>query len=742
MVINEEEYVTYERFYTLNKQCTSESGVMAASGSSLFYDLDSVAKRNSYSCFNEDVGLSTFNIFRALNRKGDEWPRAPSEPVHIVQECTTNIRPKLNTCDKNEENLKRVKSVFLRDCVLSSGICLKDSIEDTESSSNLIGPQNTHSIDSNTGVENYVSYQTGNVKHEGHKTNKKDHGPQNTYSIDSNTGVENYVSYQTGNVKHESHKTNKKDREKRLKDSCPCDIDDLGCTCKYNDTATEAKKSKSVAKQRTTSTYREEVITNMSTKNTTHFEMEDKLTRMSGDGLGEKYTVNLSKNDTSCILLLDAYDIAKMSHSQISNSRKSGVRLMKVVTNKVRVIPKKVRTVRCPNCHGHVELAVSTEDEASTGVQPKTDRKSETEFTCMAASKDRYHPKIEITKECPHGCEMVPLCQILPKVNFDASSIKQNIPKKTTPRFIKMTKACRHYPPCTVVPSCQRNNVIKANCESTSPCSHRPRCVNLPLCIPFCKNLQYDETTKHYVENEDKTENCYIPAFKCFPVSQYKLLQPHIRSQKPNSFEPRAYYVNQTHLSCQVPPLNTKQFDIATKSCQYDYPKHEPNDAAKEDAADASVIYIRDVGCQFKNSSFTPPHTSYFQTRVCYTSSASFDPGSKRLDNIYTNPKAFTCQTLTTDAKSKAKCRSSTSISPSSSRITPSQRDSSHKRTSKTHQGSNTVAFCMLRNGEGGYVVPVKPKGNALKGKCKNKFTIQRRQISKVLSNFWCKKPV
>ncbi|XP_063535662.1 uncharacterized protein LOC134745534 [Cydia strobilella] len=702
MVINEEEYVTYERFYTLNKQCTSESCVMAASGSSLFYDLDSVAKGNSYSY--EDVGLSTFNIFKALNRKGNEWPRAPSEPVLIVQECTTHIKPNLNTCDQKEENLNTVKNYFLHDCVQSSGICLKDNIEDTESSSNPTGPQNTQSLDTNTGVENYVSYQTEHVKFEGHKTNKKDH-------------------------------------EKRIKDSCHCNIDRLGCTCKYNDTATKAKTSKSVAKQRTTSTYRKEAITNMTTMNKTHLEMEDKLTRMSGDGLGEKYAVNLSKNDTSCILILDAYDIAKMSHSQISNSRKSRVKLVNVVTNKVRLNPKKVRAVRCPNCQGHIELTVSTEDEAST-VQPKTDLKSESEFTCMAGSKDRYQPIIEISKECPHGCEMVPLCQILPKVNFDASSIKQNIPKKTTPRFIKMTKACKHYPPCTVVPSCQRNNVLKANCECITPCSHRPRCVNLPLCIPFCKNLQYDETTKHYIDNEEKTKKCYFPTLKCFPVSQYKLLQPHNISQKSNAFDPRAYHVNQTHLSCQVPPLNAKQFDFATKSCQYDYPKHEPNDAAKEDATDASVIYIRDVGCQFKNSSFTPPHTSYYQTRVCYTSSASFDPGSKRLDNIYTNPKAFTCETLTNDVKSKAKCKSSTSLSPSSSRVTTSQRDSSQKPSSKTHPGSNTVAFCMLRNGEGGYVVPVKPKGSALKGKCKNKFTIQRRQISKVLSNFWCRKQV
>ncbi|XP_063363506.1 uncharacterized protein LOC134652265 [Cydia amplana] len=663
---------------------------MAASGSSLFYDLDSVTKRNSYS-YEDVVGLSTFNIFRALNRKGDEWPRAPSEPVHIIQECTTHIKPNLNSCDKKEENLNRIKSGFFQNCVLSSGICLKDNIEDSESSSNQNEPQNTHSEDIITGVENYVSYQTEHVKFEGYKPNKKD-------------------------------------REKRIKDPCPCGIDGLGCTCKYNVTAAEAKTSKSLFKQRTTST------------NKTHLEMEDKRIRMSGDGVGEKYTVNLSKNDTSCVLILDAYDIAKMSHSQISNSRKGGVKLVKVVRNKDRVKPKKVRAVRCPNCHQHIELAVSTEDEASTGVQPKTDRKSETEFTCMAASTDRYHPKIEIPKECPHGCEMVPLCQILPKVNFDASSIKQNIPKTTTPRFIKMTKACKHYPPCTVVPSCQRNNVLKANYDCITPCSHRPQCVNLPLCTPFCKNLQYDETTKHYVHNEEKTKNCYFPAFKYFPVSHYKLLQPHIISQNLNAFPPPAYYVNQTHLSCQVPPLNTKQCDNATKSCQYDDPKHEPNDAAKEDVPDASVIYIRDVGCQFKNSSFTPPHTSYYQTRVCYTSSASFDPGSKRLDNIYTNLKAFTCDTLTNDAKSKAKCKSWTSLSPCSA--TTTQRDSSHKPSPKTRVGSNTVAFCMLRNGERGYVFPVKPKGSALKGTCKNKFTIQRRQISKVFSNFWCRKQV
>ncbi|XP_063623870.1 uncharacterized protein LOC134795870 [Cydia splendana] len=674
--MNEEEYVTYERFYTLNKQSASESCVMAASGSSLFYDLDSVAKSNSYSY--ETVGLSTFNIFRALNRKGNEWPRAPSQPIHIVQECTTHIKPSLKTCDQKEENLNTGKN-DLRECGRSSGICLKDSIEDTESSSDPNGPQITHSVDTNTGVKNYISYQAEHLKLEGHKTKKKD-------------------------------------REKRIKDSCLGNIDGLGFTCKYNDTATKVKTSESVAI--TTSTYKEQVRTNMSTMNKTHLKMEEKLTCMSGDGLGKKYTVNLSKHDTSCIIILDEYDVAKISHSQISNSRKSRVMLVNVLTNKVRMKPKKVRAVRCPNCQEHIELAVSIEDEASTRGQSKTNRKSETEFTCMAASKDTYHPKI--SKECPHGCEMVPLCQILPKINFDASSINQNIRTKTaTPRFIKMTKACRHYPPCTAVPSCQRNNVLKGNYECITPCSHRPRCVNLPLCIPFCKNLQYDETAKHYVDKEEKAKNCYIPAFQCLPVSQYKLLQPHIVSQKPNAFDRQAYHVDQTYLSCQVPPLNTKQLDIATKSCQYDYPKHEPNDAAKEDATNASVIYIRDVGCQFKNSSFTPPHTSYYQTRVCYTSSASFDPGSKRLDNIYTNPKAFTCETLKIYAKSKAKYKSSTSLSPSSSSVTTTQRDLSLKPSSKTN---TAVALCMLRNGEGGYVVPVKSKRSVLKGKCKNKL--------------------
>ncbi|XP_063382124.1 uncharacterized protein LOC134668615 [Cydia fagiglandana] len=682
--MNAEEYVTYERFYTLNKQSTSESCVMATSRSSVFYDLDSVAKRNSYSY--SAIGLSTFNIFRALNSKGNEWPRAP-ESVHIVQECTTHIKSNLNTCDEKEEYLNTEKNDFLRECGRSSGICLKDSIEDTESSSDPNGPQITHSMDTNTRIRNHITYQTEQLKVEGHKTRKKDH-------------------------------------DKRIKDSYLT-----------SHTATKVKTSESVVA--TTATYKEKVITNMSSMNKTHLKMEEKLTCMSGDGLGEKYTANLSKHDPSCIIILDEYDIAKMSHSQISDSRKSRARLVNVVTNKIRVKPKKVRAVRCPNCHGHIELAVSIEDEASTRVQSKTDRKSETEFTYMAASKDTYHPIIEIPKECPHGCEMVPLCQILPKVNFDASSIKQNIrTKTTTPRYIKMTKACRHYPPCTAIPSCQRNNVIKANYECIPPCSHNPRCVNLPLCISFCKNMQYDETRKHYVDREEISKNRYIPAFQYLPVSQYKLLQPHIISQKP-AFHRQPYHVDQTHLSCQVSPLNTKQLGIATKSCQYDYPKHEPNYAPKVDATNASVIYIRDVGCQFKNSSFTPPHTSYYQTRVCYTSSASFDPGSKRLDNIYTNPKAFTCETLPIDAKSKAKCKSSTILSSSSSSVTMT-RDLSVKPSSKT----NTAAFCMLRNGEGGYVVPVKSKRSALKGKCKNKFTIQRRQISKVLSNLWCRKQV
>ncbi|KAG6444751.1 hypothetical protein O3G_MSEX003505 [Manduca sexta] len=322
---------------------------------------------------------------------------------------------------------------------------------------------------------------------------------------------------------------------------------------------------------------------------------------------------------------------------------------------------RKSRKIICPNCKEKVEIISTTEEEENLKCDSSTYGSKEisptTAYACRAPLSKNHKGKIENDGDiCFHEprCEMVPVCQILPcDDNYlnSKSNKSQTSPKQNT-RVIRITKACRHHPPCTVVPSCQRANVLKNNCEYIPPCLHRPRCVNLPLCVPFSKSMHYEEVNKHVDENEN-SECPHVPRCKYIPLCQHDSLvnnvnhQIHMIPQMQHACEfmngyqtpaflitPQTNCMPNSYSPCQVSSPNTCSYK-PSKSCQYDCTDNKcyTFNVPKASNSNEMVVFIRDVGCQFRNKNYSPKE-SVMQSKV---SSESIDFVDVKIDKYYTD---------------------------------------------------------------------------------------------------------
>lgn len=614
--VNPAQYVTSEQYHLLNKEHSFRS--VAHSTSTIFYDLDDIAKRHSFHSFNE-ISSSNVNLLKIMripmNTNGFN-----GKSTAIVQECATQIQPKLIPKDSIEVNSKKVKKGFPHECFLSSEIYLRDDVyyDDTKKFYNERDVTDRHQK-----FWSFAKYRT------------------------------EYTNPIPGEKKHK-----KRDSGKRTEDPCPCQLFSYACPCTDKKSLTElAKNSKSltVADQITSTSKfgadeEKEIKNNHKSKKSKNTPREDKLLNTDYVELIEKYELIPTKNEP-IVNVANKHDMPTITdvteNESISNKSKA-----KSV--------KKHRKIKCPKCRENVEVLLSTtdEEESMKYVNSSLYRFKDTSSKHKSSKCHKNRNKSVIANDnCDHEprCELVPVCQILPTDNIYMTHkcLRKQSNQKTSPKIIRITKACRHHPPCTVVPSCQRANVLKNNCEFIPPCLHRPRCVNLPLCVPL-KNLHYEEPAKT-VDDTEAVECPHIPKCKYYPECQYEALgignnaenNVNIVSQMQNAFE----YLGELqqppftltskmacaqNISSPSPVVSPTSCNCckSNKSCQYNCPDCKCNSVsnAKNTLSNEAVIFIRDVGCQFRNKRCSP--NGSYQSKF---SSASCDFVDVKMGNYYSN---------------------------------------------------------------------------------------------------------
>lgn len=665
-------YVTSERYHFLNKDISYNSVVRSTS--TIFYDLDDIAKRQSFQCFVQ-VSPSKENLYKHKEKSVNGFV---GKSNLIVQECATQMRPKGIPRDSMLINSNKVKHrKFPNDLVLSSEIFLRDN-----------------------------EYELYNKNH--------CHDREIT---DRHQKFWSYAKYRTEYTKPipEEKKSKKKDRGKRTEDPCPCQLFSYACPCTDKKSLTELamnSKSLTVAEQ-VTSTIK--IISDGHKLGKTNWKQHKqeavrvcKVTNTSFDK-NTRIETTLPKNEQN---------IQNIRKHKVCKAPENNQNDKSCNQNK----GKKSRQIMCPNCKEKVDIFSSTEEEE--GSKLLDFKPNEVSSTAAYTYKSAVHNPANIRKIdegdcCSHEprCELVPVCQLLPD-NYNARCVKKQ-PLKPIPRTIRITKACRHHPPCTVVPSCQRTTVLKNNCEYIPPCLHRPRCVNLPLCVPISKTFNIDDLTR-IDTMYDSVECPHIPKCKYVPECQNDSIdnsvthQFNIVPQVQNACE----FVNKYHFvnteNASLPTAYSPRGKISptscaccrsTKSCQYNCSDCKCN-ILKESTSDA-VIFIRDVGCQFRNKNYSPKD-SLVRSK---TSSVSFEYLNDKMGNYFTDTQIHTlrCEDKFTSPLSRGDLYES-SVTISSTEIDSNCPSHGHRATCKARptgfipkETSPFIAFNMHNVGATSY---------------------------------------
>ncbi|CAH0584407.1 unnamed protein product [Chrysodeixis includens] len=607
--------VTSERYNHLNNVVNSSCKTIVPSTSTIFYDLDDIAKRHSFHCLTE-VSMSAAKILKAPKMPKHSAFRTKS----IVQECATQIHPKLLPRDSREINAKKVKKRYSNDA-LSSEIFLRD--------------------------DEYI------------RDYQKKYNEYYKDMTDRQQKFWSYAKYRTEYTKPipEEKRTKKKDKGKRIEDPCPCQLFSYACPCTDKKSLTElARNSKSLTvADQVTSTMR--ILID---------EIKDKKSSKSKKNKGEPVKEDKPTN-TSAVEMIEVTIPKDDPPIEIANKRDVPI-LVDHKNNKQHKGRKKSRRILCPKCKEKVDVIIntsSTEDDDPLKCENSSIYRSK-EIPSTAAYAYRASPNSLRSKTmeedlCLHEprCEMLPVCQILPSDNYynaNSNSVKKRTAPKSSPRIIRITKACRHHPPCTVVPSCQRANVLKNNCEYIPPCLHRPRCVNLPLCVPFSKSLHYEEASSKLVDDMENSDCPHIPRCKYVPVCQHDSLTNTMEHHQINmvtrvqngceflnDYSPQAYLLN-PKTTCLANPFSPCQLSSTpcytdpricrtNKSCQFDSSHCKCTNEAKDEPSIETVIFIRDVGCQFRSKGYSPKNY-VLQSKI---SSNSFDYVDVKMGNYYAN---------------------------------------------------------------------------------------------------------
>ncbi|CAG4962588.1 unnamed protein product [Colias eurytheme] len=459
-----------------------------------------------------------------------------------------------------------------------------------------------------------------------------------------------YAKYRTEYTKPipEEKKTKKTDRGKRTEDPCPCQLFSYACPCTDNKSLTKLagnSKTITVANQVVSAmkvgSYQKEKV-----KSDIAVILADKETSARASNIHVEYE-STNKHDEG---------IKRVSKQNGSNNTCNEIKS----NNSGKYRCKKSRQYLCPNCNEKVEIVTISEQEESLNlnlspIHRTQENSSPAQYSYVSNMSQKSKP-IADKDSCKHEppCELVPVCQILPceQVYSNPTKCFNKPPKlKNMPRTIKVTKACRHHPPCTVAPSCQRLNVLKNNCEYIPPCLHRPRCINLPLCVPFSKTLNYDELINKTANEEDLEYPVYTPT-KYVPTHQHDSLDSDLEHRHHfhttqntceyvSEYEPRYFlapqmnYTSPSRSPYQMPSTMPCDFPKSNKYCQYEctYSKRNRIEEPGDNVGGDAIIYIRDVGCQFRNK-HNSQDNSLLHSKAY---NASFDENHSKTSNFYSN---------------------------------------------------------------------------------------------------------
>lgn len=736
-------YVTSERYNRLNYNMNSSCKTIVPSTSTIFYDLDDIAKRHSFHCLTE-ISISTANFMKVV-----KMPTTTTgfRTKSIVQECATQIHPKLFPRDSIEINARKVKKKYSNEA-LSSEIFLRDD----------------------DYIQDY---------HKRYNEYYKD-------MTDRQQKFWSYAKYRTEYTKPipEEKKSKRKDKGKRTEDPCPCQLFSYACPCTDKKSLTElARNSKSLTvADQVTSTTKVILVDDKKDKKSS------KLKKHKGEPVKEDKPTN-----TSVVEMVEVIVPKNEPPTEVVNQHDVPI-LVDHKNNKQKKSRKRSRRILCPNCKEKVDVVLSistTEDEdllkcEHSSIYRSKEIPSTAAYAYRATPNNHRSKTMEDNDLCLHDprCEMLPVCQILPSDNYynvNQKCVKKHSVPKSTPRIIRITKACRHHPPCTVVPSCQRANVLKNNCEYIPPCLHRPRCVNLPLCVPFSKSLHYEEASSKLVDDMENSDCPHIPRCKYIPVCQHdsftNTMEHHqinmvSRVQNGceflNDYSPQAYLLNpkttclaNTYSPCQLAstPCYTDQHVFrSNKSCQFDSSHFKCPNESKEDPSNETVIFIRDVGCQFRSKSYSPKN-SVLQSKI---SSNSFDFVDVKMGNYYANvhtlryedkftsplsgeEHSFSTASITSlelDSECPSHGRRANRCSPKNRPATGFIPKSAYVTaySTRTECGSVVPAYIKtksdipeireLRDCRSAY--PVKSRRSFLKGRYRKIFSVKRRRKSRI----------
>ncbi|KAJ2943694.1 hypothetical protein O0L34_g16806 [Tuta absoluta] len=674
--VNESAYITKERFYFLNRDLSNNCVVKSTS--TIFYDLDEIAKKQSLTCSLVEPSLDI------VIEKTKEQPanQGFGQPCAIVQECETykgsiTLLPRdskeiiakkgkkkgRNDAQLSSEILKKVKRKGQHDGQLSSEFFLRD--------------------------DNYEEYK-----------NSKDSKRYFDRELSDQQKFWSYAKYHTDYTKPipEEVKLRRKDRGKRgTEDPCPCQLFSYACPCENSN-----KNSLSGLLNQ---------IKSVNDHQTSTEEIHSREKRRIKKQIKECKVTNTSFVEQGIHENKDT-----ILHSKTDNQFKITSENMSVRSKRNPF--KKIRQVTCPKCKEIIEVASSTDDGSQkpspspssplyqkikvqcsppnvTYVHPLTTNKlpdsgfrkhlpNEPEFRKQSYSPnapERMSPtgisKTDGEDYCRHDptCEMIPVCQVLPPEHPTKKCGKSAL-SKTNPRIIRITKACRHHPPCTVVPSCQRANVLKNNCEYVPPCMHRPRCVNLPLCVPMSKTFDLNSLTGNHEDTTKEQEICAHShrgmnnespqdSLKSNEVKRQCCNGPHVQNTIDDGTRYAQQIMPQTRnpshgticAQCHItaPTFNVKHNESV--GCQYE---------VRERVSDA-VVFIRDVGCQFRNKR-SCPKTSFARL---VTPSMSFELMNVKMGNYYTGLHTLRYENKCTSADSNMSLYGSSSDSDTCAELSP-----------------------------------------------------------------------
>ncbi|XP_060802477.1 uncharacterized protein LOC132902235 [Amyelois transitella] len=694
-------YMTSEKYHNLNKNISYTTDYHSTS--TLFYDLDNLAvhsyvdlSRVSKKKYSSNTKINSSFIHSIHGLKGNSYT--------FVQECETQILPVLLPRDSLEVQTKKVEKCFPNDPEISSEIYLKD--DDFTN----IAPFN----DSDKNIQRKQKYWS-------------------------------YAKYRTEytNPTRQDKKSKKKDHTRQIEDPCPCQLFSYTCPCADDKCLAGLKNSKSLSDQVTSTT-------NIVKEERKDDRKETKLFKKNHKG---KSIVPKDDKPTSITCIIDNLESVEKSDPTLLYTEKYDViSHTETMNNKGKSKRKKRQVMLCPNCKEKVEFSSMdpSEEEGSIiyedlSYQPNDSSPGKSVYTYKTAVKKQMADKSNDRGSCHHNptCDLVPLCQLLPTDNVFLSPkiTKKQETSKTSPRVIRITKACRHHPPCTVAPSCQRANILKNNCEYIPPCLHRPRCVNLPLCVPFSKNIPYDEL-KHVEEMENgqcpHVPRCtYIP--ECRNIYSGNLSNQVNMAQLPNGygmFAPPAPYnvlspcLRQSFSPCQIhPPGYIPDYGLSRsdKSCQYDTLGMSYNPSVPRIVSSEAVVFIRDVGCQFRNR-YNSPIDSIRITK----SSTSFDHDNVNLGVIYTNVHTLRYEDKFTNPKGKMEVSvSSLSLTSNNTSHLMDRYDESRNRTSGFDPKPTKSPFVAYATNIGSYKHYIKEKNNTHPFPTKSRLSITRNKYRK-----------